>query len=155
MFRNHPPQSPLRGGTINPSPPSSPFLWYWWIIVKIGVYVTSTLLKKLFFRFRTSNKLGTIVKRHVVKQFGYSAASVLHSDSHVSRFTKWPPGDLVWATRGIKIAVDSVFVEWFHRLKNLLIHIISYHKSVTDFWKSGIYGEAGKERERFWKKKSF
>ena len=75
-----------------------------------------------------STKFGTLVERHIMKRFGYLATTDLASEGHGSHFTKWRRGDIKMATRGIKMAMASTFVERFHRLWGLWMHLTAYYK---------------------------
>ena len=48
-----------------------------------------------------------------MKRFGYLATTDLASEEHGTHFTKWRQDDIKMATRGIKVAMASTFVEQF------------------------------------------
>ena len=56
------------------------------------------------------------------------ATTDLASERYGSHFTKWRWGDIKMATRGIKMAMVSTFVERFHRLWGLWMLLTAYYK---------------------------
>ena len=63
-----------------------------------------------------------------MKRFDYLVTTDLAPKGCSSHFTKWRPGDIKIATRGIKITMASTFVEQFHCLWGVWMRLPTYCK---------------------------
>ena len=63
--------------------------------------------------FDKSTKFGIFVEKYIMKGFGFGPTTDFVSEGRGSHFPKWRPGDIKMATRGIKMAMASIFVERF------------------------------------------